>query len=498
MKINSAGVKEWDKRFGGAEFDGCYSIQQTSDGGYAAGGYSLSGAEGDKTEDSRGGSDYWIVKINSNGAKEWDKRFGGSKDDYACAAQQTMDNGYLAGGYSYSGAGGDKTEESWGSSDYWIVKINSNGVKEWDKRFGGLAGDYCESIKQTSDGSCIAAGYGNSGVGGDKTEGSRGGFDYWIVKMLAPPVITGQPQSLTRDTGAAASFTVTATGSAPLFYQWQKDAANISQATGTIYAIASVTPADAGGYRCVVSNAAGISTSATATLTVAQVTPPPDVPASVSASDGAFTDKVRVTWAAAPRAASYQVWRHTSDDSGAAVQLASGIADTSYNDTGAAADMTYFYWVSAVNAAGASAFSEADTGYLGVVGPLVSVNGMAGDNISVPSDAPIVIAAEMMNLPPAYLGYNVDWWLAAYAHTGNLWYYLNSDMIFMPFDGNPDNCRPAYQGPLYNVPQQIVASGLTLAPGAYNIWFAVDYPMDGILRLDGQSMLSQATLIVIE
>ena len=64
------------------------------------------------------------------------------------------------------------------------------------------------------------------------------------------PAITTQPQSLTNNPGSSASFTVVASGPAPLYYQWQKTSANISGATATNYTIASVSSGDAGDYRC--------------------------------------------------------------------------------------------------------------------------------------------------------------------------------------------------------------------------------------------------------
>ncbi len=67
--------KQWDKRFGGTDYDYLYSVQQTTDGGYILGGGSSSGISGDKTEASRGNYDYWVVKIDANGTKQWDKRF---------------------------------------------------------------------------------------------------------------------------------------------------------------------------------------------------------------------------------------------------------------------------------------------------------------------------------------------------------------------------------------------------------------------------------------
>jgi len=185
VKINAAGVKEWDRRFGGNKNDNFYDLVQTSDGGYILGGESFSGAGGDKTQDSQGASDYWIVKISAAGAKEWDKRFGGSGFDSFRSLSQTADGGYILGGSSSSGAGGDKTQDCRGGSDYWMVKINAAGVKEWDKRFGGNFADTLHSLAQTSDGGYILGGSSSSGAGGDKTQDSRGGYDYWVVKADA-------------------------------------------------------------------------------------------------------------------------------------------------------------------------------------------------------------------------------------------------------------------------------------------------------------------------
>jgi len=88
------------------------------------------------------------------------------------------------------------------------------------------------------------------------------------VPVPTPAAITTNPQSLTRLVGQSAVFTVTATGSTPLVYQWQKNLSNISGATAPSYSIASVQTNDTGSFRCVVSNALGAATSSVATLTV--------------------------------------------------------------------------------------------------------------------------------------------------------------------------------------------------------------------------------------
>ncbi|MBX7141222.1 MAG: T9SS type A sorting domain-containing protein [Chitinophagales bacterium] len=161
------------------------SLELASDGGYILGGYSYSGISGDKTQASQGLSDYWIVKTNANGIKQWDSRFGGSEDDWLNSLDQTLDGGYILGGLSESGISGDKTQPSQGHHDYWIVKTDVNGIKQWDARYGGDWTDWLYSIDQTSDGGYILGGLSNSGISGDKTQESQGGDDYWIVKTDA-------------------------------------------------------------------------------------------------------------------------------------------------------------------------------------------------------------------------------------------------------------------------------------------------------------------------
>ncbi|MEO8147627.1 MAG: T9SS type A sorting domain-containing protein [Bacteroidia bacterium] len=189
VKIDSLGIKQWDKTFGGIDNDALYALQQTIDGGYMLAGFSGSGISGDKTQPlldtcvtcvTR--ADYWIVKIDAAGTKQWDKDFGGLSNDNLHAMQQTTDGGYLLGGYTASGIGGDKTQPIWGANDFWIVKTDSLGNKQWDKDFGGTLGDYLFSLQQTMDAGFIFGGTSFSDVGGDKTQPSWGTSDYWIVK----------------------------------------------------------------------------------------------------------------------------------------------------------------------------------------------------------------------------------------------------------------------------------------------------------------------------
>jgi hypothetical protein len=89
-----------------------------------------------------------------------------------------------------------------------------------------------------------------------------------LLTVNVPPTIIGQPQSVTIVAGANTMFRVSATGTAPLSYQWFKDGAIISNATGVRITITNALAANAGNYSVVVSNVAGTVRSQVATLTV--------------------------------------------------------------------------------------------------------------------------------------------------------------------------------------------------------------------------------------
>lgn len=187
LKLNKQGSIVWQNTIGGSGGDYVGSINQTSDGGFIIGGYSESNISGDKTENSIGYYDYWVVKIDSHGNIEWQNTIGGNEYDFLKSACQTNDGGYILGGYSYSGISGDKTEANHGfsTSDYWLVKLDASGNIEWQNTIGGGLEDFLYDVKQTSDGGYLLGGYSCSGISGDKNETCFGGFDYWVLKLDA-------------------------------------------------------------------------------------------------------------------------------------------------------------------------------------------------------------------------------------------------------------------------------------------------------------------------
>ncbi|MFM2307300.1 MAG: hypothetical protein RLZZ367_1969, partial [Bacteroidota bacterium] len=185
VKIDSFGIKEWDKRYGGNKRDNLSCVISQADGGFILGGSTLSDVGGDISSPNRDSTlqsaDYWIVKIDSAGNRQWDKRYGGLKNEQLNSLQQTNDGGFVLGGKSVSGIGGDKSVANWGSSyDFWIIKIDSLGVKQWDKRYGTISVEFYMKMIQTRDSGYIVIGQSPGGVNGDKSDTSRGMYDYWV------------------------------------------------------------------------------------------------------------------------------------------------------------------------------------------------------------------------------------------------------------------------------------------------------------------------------
>jgi hypothetical protein len=188
VKTDPSGVIEWDKRFGGNLADHLTDIVITPEGDYVLGGYSRSGVSGDKTEESRGQEDFWVVKVNEVGIKIWDKRYGGSLSDKLYKLTETPTGDILLAGESASGSGGDKSEDGWGGEDLWMVLIDEEGTKLWDKRYGTNSEDYFGSSILDNEGNYVFALYTRGGAVGDKThpsEGTLGNADYWIIKTSA-------------------------------------------------------------------------------------------------------------------------------------------------------------------------------------------------------------------------------------------------------------------------------------------------------------------------
>jgi len=139
----------------------------------------------------------------------------------------------------------------------------------------GLAAGDDHTMYVKTDATLWAMGYNLFGQLGDGTTTNRStavniykGLLSNAATLALAPAITTQLNSSSVTAGSAASFSVVASGTAPLTYQWIKDGSSISGATSSTYSISSTSTSNAGSYTVVITNSAGSVTSNAATLTV--------------------------------------------------------------------------------------------------------------------------------------------------------------------------------------------------------------------------------------
>jgi len=193
---------EWAKCYGGSSVEVPYCIQQTSDGGYIAVGFTES-QDGDVYglhDPATGGlGDAWIVKTDNIGKIVWTRTIGGSSEDRLYSIQQTA-GGYIAAGYTGS-IDGDLTGiniDTIGYGQAWVIKLDTSGKTVWQKCYGGSGDENANSIVQTADSGYIFAGRTNSDdgdVSGTHKKDATGlyfGYDIWVVKITATGAISWQ------------------------------------------------------------------------------------------------------------------------------------------------------------------------------------------------------------------------------------------------------------------------------------------------------------------
>ena len=157
VKTDSLGDTLWTRSFGGNLLDRGYSVQQTLDGGYIIAG---------ETESFGAGStDVYLIKTDSAGTVLWDTTYGGSYGDVGMSVCQTLDDGYII-----TGRTGD-----FPLGDVYLVRTDSVGTLLWERTYGG--GSFLDggsSVRETSDGGYIVAGFTNSF--------GAGFFDVYLIK----------------------------------------------------------------------------------------------------------------------------------------------------------------------------------------------------------------------------------------------------------------------------------------------------------------------------
>ncbi|PIF47749.1 putative secreted protein (Por secretion system target) [Chryseobacterium sp. 52] len=236
VKLNQQGQEVWEKYFSGNDHDYLSASVSTQDGGFLISGTSYSSKGLDKKDESKGGSDIWLIRLNEFGDELWQKTLGSPSNEEARSAIQTTDLGFFVAGnvqnsskgygskdvliikldkdgkilsesilggkgldevekiiptkdggallgiYSRSGIGGSKKTENFGEGDFWVIKLDKSGKIEWEKNYGGKADDHLRALALTSSGYLIG-GESRSEKSGNKTTGIEEGTDLWLISL---------------------------------------------------------------------------------------------------------------------------------------------------------------------------------------------------------------------------------------------------------------------------------------------------------------------------
>ena len=208
IKTDENGNEQWNKTYGGPDWDIGNSLEQTPDGGYILIGLTKSfGA---------GSFDVWMIKADSDGNEEWNKTYGGTDYDEGLTVHLTTDSGYIIVGLTYSfgkeeawviktDSGGNEewntTSPTWNvyeyrpggqtedggfiitgeiyhsynqSFDAFLMKLDANGNVEWNKTYGGVEYDEGWAVRQTNDSGFI--------ITGATKSYSASSYDVWLIK----------------------------------------------------------------------------------------------------------------------------------------------------------------------------------------------------------------------------------------------------------------------------------------------------------------------------
>ncbi|MEJ5102243.1 T9SS type A sorting domain-containing protein [Chryseobacterium sp. MYb328] len=202
VKLNQQGEEAWEKYFSGNNHDYLTATVSTQEGGFLLAGTSYSGKGLDKKEDSKGGSDIWLIRISESGDELWQKTLGTSSDEEAKAVIQSTDLGFFVAGNVQN------SSQGYGSKDVWITRLDKDGKEVSQLIVGGKGLDEVEKMIPTKDGGALLGIYSRSSeVRGSglrnpeskssdersvsstaisqtpKASSNFGEGDYWIIKL---------------------------------------------------------------------------------------------------------------------------------------------------------------------------------------------------------------------------------------------------------------------------------------------------------------------------
>lgn len=203
VKLNSAGIRQWGTYYGDQGNDIAFSCSTDASGNVFVCGITDSNTGnaiatlGSHQSSMGGATDAFLVKFNNNGVRQWGTYYGGSGNDYgeSCSAD-TAGNVYLVGYTDCTTSSVIATSGAHqsmlngiGYNDAFLIKFNSNGVRQWGTYYGDSWQDYGFSCSTDKAGNVYLSGFTSAGTGNAiATAGAHqtlqgGGWDAFLVKF---------------------------------------------------------------------------------------------------------------------------------------------------------------------------------------------------------------------------------------------------------------------------------------------------------------------------
>ena len=290
VKLTAAGAHVWSALLTGNGHDAVHALR--ADPASAAlflGGATASAdflAAAPHLNSHAGATDGFVARVTDTNTAfrvDWCRFVGGSAADQLNALDLLSDGRLAAGGTTASGgwfAPAPGSQPFQGVQDGFAALFNAtNGAPSWATCLGGANADQLAALARAPHG-FITAGttFSPDWVGGGfwdewTKDPDYGPFSFGFAALWQPgapiaPAFTAEPADRTVQEGASVTFSAAATGTAPLFYRWQRNGAPLAGATATNLTFTAAYADDGATYACTVSNLAGTATSRAALLTV--------------------------------------------------------------------------------------------------------------------------------------------------------------------------------------------------------------------------------------
>ena len=178
VKYDSSGGKQWTQQLGTSTSNStiAYGIATDSCGNVYVMGYTGGALDGNT---SAGSSDLFVLKYNSSGARQWTQQLVSSANDQAKGiATDTIGNVYVTV-VTYGALDGNTMAGNTMDPDFFVVKYDSSGVKQWTKQLETSAVDFGEGIATDSSGNVYMTGSTSLGLDGNTSAGNQ---DLFVVK----------------------------------------------------------------------------------------------------------------------------------------------------------------------------------------------------------------------------------------------------------------------------------------------------------------------------